>query len=197
VVAASGGNHGVAVAYAAKVPGKPATIFVPTVTSPAKIERIRGYGAGRRGGLRGIAVTGIPAACWSAEATPPPWISPVDESGVRAGVASMGPEFLLRVAKYRYHRSMKVGSPPSIHGPWGFHACEECEFLTDAYIRAMDRQNAANRRFLEAVGLHDTSVLNARFMEGEQCLLVLRDIVLELYHHRRRTDKGPSMEPGG
>jgi threonine dehydratase len=45
VVAASGGNHGVAVAYAAKKLGKPATIFVPKVASPAKIERIRSYGA--------------------------------------------------------------------------------------------------------------------------------------------------------
>jgi threonine dehydratase len=45
VVAASGGNHGAAVAYAARRLGKPATIFVPTVSSPAKIDRIRGYGA--------------------------------------------------------------------------------------------------------------------------------------------------------
>ena len=45
VVAASGGNHGVAVAYAAGRLGKPARIFVPRVCSPAKIERIRGYGA--------------------------------------------------------------------------------------------------------------------------------------------------------
>lgn len=45
VVAASGGNHGVAVAYAAMRLGVPARIFVPTVTSPAKIARIRGYGA--------------------------------------------------------------------------------------------------------------------------------------------------------
>ena len=45
VVAASGGNHGVAVAYAAMRLGVPAKIFVPTVTSPAKIARIRGYGA--------------------------------------------------------------------------------------------------------------------------------------------------------
>jgi len=45
VVAASGGNHGVAVAYAAHRLGVPATIFVPDVASPAKQERIRGYGA--------------------------------------------------------------------------------------------------------------------------------------------------------
>jgi threonine dehydratase len=41
VVAASGGNHGVAVAYAAMRLGIPAKIFVPTVASPAKIDRIR------------------------------------------------------------------------------------------------------------------------------------------------------------
>ncbi|MGV7216364.1 threonine/serine dehydratase [Bradyrhizobium sp. UFLA05-112] len=45
VVAASGGNHGAAVAYAAQRLGVPAKIFVPEITSPAKVERIRGYGA--------------------------------------------------------------------------------------------------------------------------------------------------------
>jgi threonine dehydratase len=45
VVAASGGNHGAAVAYAAMRLGVPAKIFVPTVASPAKIRRIREYGA--------------------------------------------------------------------------------------------------------------------------------------------------------
>ncbi|MGH9657052.1 MAG: threonine/serine dehydratase [Bryobacteraceae bacterium] len=45
VVAASGGNHGVAVAYAAHKLGIRAAVFVPTVASPAKVDRIRGYGA--------------------------------------------------------------------------------------------------------------------------------------------------------
>jgi len=45
VVAASGGNHGAAVAYAAMRLRVPAKIFVPTVSSPAKIDRIRAYGA--------------------------------------------------------------------------------------------------------------------------------------------------------
>src|SRR5437762_3968843 len=45
VVAASGGNHGTAVAFAAKKLGKPARIFVPKVASLEKQERIRGYGA--------------------------------------------------------------------------------------------------------------------------------------------------------
>ncbi len=45
VVAASGGNHGAAVAYAAQALDIPARIFVPDVSSPAKIARIREYGA--------------------------------------------------------------------------------------------------------------------------------------------------------
>jgi threonine dehydratase len=45
IVAASGGNHGAAAAYAAMKLGIKATIFVPEVTSSAKLERIRGYGA--------------------------------------------------------------------------------------------------------------------------------------------------------
>jgi len=45
VAAASGGNHGAAVAFAANRLGIPARIFVPTVASPAKIRQIRDHGA--------------------------------------------------------------------------------------------------------------------------------------------------------
>jgi threonine dehydratase len=45
VVAASGGNHGIAVAYAAHTLGVRARIFVPSVASPVKMAKIRGYGA--------------------------------------------------------------------------------------------------------------------------------------------------------
>lgn len=45
VTAASGGNHGVAVAYAARVLGHRARIFVPEISSPAKIAAIRSHGA--------------------------------------------------------------------------------------------------------------------------------------------------------
>src|ERR1700723_3614433 len=45
VVAASGGNHGAAVAFAAMKLGVPAKIFVPSVASAAKIQQIRSYGA--------------------------------------------------------------------------------------------------------------------------------------------------------
>ena len=45
VVAASGGNHGVAVAFAAMKLGKPARIFLPGAASQAKRDRILAYGA--------------------------------------------------------------------------------------------------------------------------------------------------------
>src|SRR3954465_7420988 len=53
VAAASGGNHGAAVAYAAQRLGHHATIFVPGVSSPGKVARIESYGADVRvGGAR-------------------------------------------------------------------------------------------------------------------------------------------------
>jgi len=45
VVAASGGNHGAAVAYAAMVLKLPAKIFVPSIAAPMKIAKIKSYGA--------------------------------------------------------------------------------------------------------------------------------------------------------
>jgi threonine dehydratase len=45
IVAASGGNHGAAAAYAARALGHKAEIFVPTIASPAKVARLKAYGA--------------------------------------------------------------------------------------------------------------------------------------------------------
>lgn len=45
VIAASGGNHGAAVAYAARALTMRAEIFVPTTSAPIKIRRLREYGA--------------------------------------------------------------------------------------------------------------------------------------------------------
>jgi threonine dehydratase len=45
IAAASGGNHGAAAAFAAREFGVPARIFVPMLASPAKVARIRSYGA--------------------------------------------------------------------------------------------------------------------------------------------------------
>lgn len=45
VVVASGGNAGLAQAYAARALGVPATVFVPEAAPEVKVARIRGYGA--------------------------------------------------------------------------------------------------------------------------------------------------------
>src|SRR5258707_6942773 len=45
IVAASGGNHAAAAAYAARALCHKAEIFVPTVASPTKVARLRSYGA--------------------------------------------------------------------------------------------------------------------------------------------------------
>jgi len=45
VIAASGGNHGAAVAFAAQKLGHHAEIFVPTISPAGKVDRLRQYGA--------------------------------------------------------------------------------------------------------------------------------------------------------
>ena len=92
VVAASGGNHGAAVAYAAQKLGKPARIYVPTVSSPAKIERIRSYGAE-------LVVTGdryadalAASEKWAAESGAMQ-IHAYDQEGALLGQGTVGLEF--------------------------------------------------------------------------------------------------------
>lgn len=83
VVAASGGNHGVAVAYAAHRLGVPARIFVPTISAPAKIATIRSLGADLMVGGDRYADALAAANAW------------VDESGALSVHAFDQPETLL------------------------------------------------------------------------------------------------------
>jgi threonine dehydratase len=45
LVTASGGNHGLAIARTAAVTGVPAAIFLPKNVSPAKVDKLKGWGA--------------------------------------------------------------------------------------------------------------------------------------------------------
>ncbi|MBS1855412.1 MAG: threonine/serine dehydratase [Acidobacteria bacterium] len=92
VVAASGGNHGVAVAWAAMKTSRPARIFVPEVASPAKMERIKGYGAD-------LVVTGqryndalLASERWAAESGALP-VHAYDQPETILGQGSVGLEF--------------------------------------------------------------------------------------------------------
>jgi threonine dehydratase len=68
VVAASGGNHGVAVAFAAHRLGHPAKIFVPAISDPAKIAAIRALGADLVVVGEGYAEALVAAEAWAAGA---------------------------------------------------------------------------------------------------------------------------------
>lgn len=92
VVAASGGNHGAAVAYTAMKLSTPAKIFVPQVASAEKIERIRGYGAD-------LVVTGeryadalAASERWAAESGALP-IHAYDQAETLLGQGTVGLEF--------------------------------------------------------------------------------------------------------
>ena len=90
--AASGGNHGLAVAWAARSLGVPAAVFVPTTCPPIKLRRLAGYGAG-------VTVAGevyeecrIRAESY-AEETGALLVHPFDDSATVAGAGTVSAEF--------------------------------------------------------------------------------------------------------
>ncbi|MGZ4875035.1 MAG: serine/threonine dehydratase, partial [Candidatus Angelobacter sp.] len=91
-IAASGGNHGAAVAYAAHKLGYRAEIFVPVITPKNKVDRLRQYGAA-------ITVIGtnyaeaLPASRERAVQTGAVAIHAYDDSRVLAGQGTLGIEF--------------------------------------------------------------------------------------------------------
>jgi len=93
IVTASGGNHGLAVARAARLAGVPATIFAPKTVSAEKVEKIRKWGAEAR----------IVGALWDesnheaiafAEQTGAVYFHPFADPAVMAGQGTMGLEIL-------------------------------------------------------------------------------------------------------
>lgn len=92
VIAASGGNHGAAVAYAAQKLGIPAEIFVPTVATAPKVEKIRGYGAKLH--IGGASYAEALELCLSRQQeTGALWVSAYENPETLAGQGTVGKEF--------------------------------------------------------------------------------------------------------
>jgi threonine dehydratase len=92
VIAASGGNHGAAVAYAAQKLGHRVEIFVPTITPANKVDRLKHYGAA-------ITITGdsyseaLAASHERTAQTGAVAIHAYDDARVLAGQGTLGMEF--------------------------------------------------------------------------------------------------------
>ena len=92
VIAASGGNHGAAVAFAARALGLAAEIFVPETTPRAKVARIESYGA--RVVRVGASYAEALAACEARrEATGALEVHAYDHPDVIAGQGTLAREF--------------------------------------------------------------------------------------------------------
>jgi threonine dehydratase len=91
VVAASAGNHGQAVAWAAREVGVPATIFVPQDAPMAKVEAARSYGAHVE--MRGARFEdSVDAARAHVEETGALFVHPYEDATVIAGQGTLGLE---------------------------------------------------------------------------------------------------------
>src|SRR5687767_5897490 len=91
VVAASAGNHGQAVAWAAREAGVEATIFMPAETPMAKVEPTRNYGA--RAELEGATFEdALAAAVAHVEETGGTFVHPFEDPNVIAGQGTIALE---------------------------------------------------------------------------------------------------------
>jgi threonine dehydratase len=91
VIAASGGNFGLAVAFAANTLGHHAEIFVPSTSPEAKIARVREQGAEVRV-IEGYYDDASAAALERAAASGACWMHPFDQPEVVAGQGTIGIE---------------------------------------------------------------------------------------------------------
>ncbi|MGI9607884.1 MAG: threonine/serine dehydratase [Acidimicrobiales bacterium] len=96
VVAASGGNHGVAVAWAARRHGHSASVFVPTISAPAKVDRLRALGADVHQ-VGDVYSDALAASIEFQERTGATPIHAYDHPDVMAGAGTTGSEFAEQV----------------------------------------------------------------------------------------------------
>lgn len=93
VVVASGGNAGMANAFAARALGVPATVFVPETAPAVKVERLRAYGAGVV--LRGSEYAAAhEAAVAHATGTGAVYCHAYDQPAIAAGAGTLALEVL-------------------------------------------------------------------------------------------------------
>jgi len=98
VIAASGGNHGAAAAFAAQCLGYRAEIFVPELASPAKIQRLKDFGAEVR--ITGASYAdALAAALLRQRESGALSIHAYDEPAVLAGQGTLGREFHAQIAE--------------------------------------------------------------------------------------------------
>lgn len=98
IIAASSGNHGAAVSWCARELGIPATVFVPEGASPAKVDKIRSFGAT----LEFHGTDGLDTEIFArseALRTGVAYVSPYNDEAVIAGQATVGVEMLEQNAR--------------------------------------------------------------------------------------------------
>jgi threonine dehydratase len=107
IVVASGGNAGLANAYAAKTIGVPAMVFVPTTSSPTKVRRLHEYGA--RVKQRGTEyANAYEAAMEHVAATGAVYCHAYDQPEIVAGAGTLGLELLEQLEKAAGQRAEPV-----------------------------------------------------------------------------------------
>lgn len=98
VIASSGGNHGLAVGWAARNLGVTAEVFVPEVAPPIKVDRLRSYGATVHV-VPGIYDNAAAACAERAEESGALMVPPFDNAVVVSGAGTMAKEMAEQAAE--------------------------------------------------------------------------------------------------
>jgi len=183
IAAASGGNHGVAVAYAAHRLGIPARIFVPTVSSPAKIERIRQ--------LADLVITGDRYA--DALAAAQQWIA---TSGAMSVSAYDQRETILGQATLALELDDQAGPLDTLVpvGGGGLIAGIASYFAVTARVIGVEPEGAPTLARARAVGAPVNAPAGRIAVDALSKLKQFRAVATR-YDKRERTTRAPSTSP--
>lgn len=181
VAAASGGNHGAAVAWAARTADLVADVFAPGTSTPAKLERIESYGA-RLHRVDGDVGAALDACAAHSAETGVPVLHPYDTAATVAGAGTLGLELheqvpdVDRVLIACGGGGLYAGVATALAGLVPVQPVEPvgCAHLHDALVegRPVDRPSsgiAADALGPPRIGRHAFAVATA---QGASCALV-------------------------
>lgn len=187
IAAASGGNHGAAVAWAAGNAGLTADVFAPAAATPAKLERIEAYGA-RLHRVDGHVGEALAACQEHSEREGLPVVHPYDSFATVAGAGTLGLEVeeqvpdADRVVIACGGGGLYAGVATALHGMVPVQPVEPalCAHLHDALAAGhpVDRPSAgvaADALGPPRIGDHAFAVAGAH---GSRSLLVDEDAIL-------------------
>ncbi|MDA0635494.1 pyridoxal-phosphate dependent enzyme [Nonomuraea sp. MCN248] len=210
VIAASGGNHGLAVAYAARALGARAEIFVPEVTSPVKLAGLRALGA-RINQVGAVYAEAAEAAVKRAAETGALPVHAYDQAEVVAGQGTTGLELMAQTGGvdtilvavggggFAAGVALGAGSVASPSGS-GVEAAGRSGSLSGSGAEAAGRSGSLSDSGAEAAGRSGSPAGSGAVSEcggGGPRIVAVEPERIPTFHEARKAGRPVAVEVGG